>query len=435
MVGQPPKILVCTVGSWSVRNGSDTMASLVKEFDATNLACLYIRADMSDSPICSKYYHIYEQRVIKSIMCSRLQTGEGYAITDDINAKTDDEEYQSEVRRYKLYKRIRSWWLILVREVLWKFGRWNSQALDDFLVSFNPDVVFFPIEGYIHFNRITEYIINKCNPNRVIGYMWDDNFTYKQHPYSMAYRIHRWWLRKGIRRIINVCDTVFAICPKMKRELDETYGIDSVILTKPIRAKESFVPEKPHSPIRILYTGKLNIGRDKTIIEIANAMRVVNSRGQRVVLDIYTDTHLRDAIIKKIEASCGCRLHGFVPREQLLEQQRKADVLLFVEALSSKDMSARLSFSTKITDYLSAGKCIWAVGNPDLAPIEYLREKDAAVVSTSKDEVLMQLRKISENDNSIKIYAYKAYECGIENHDVEVIKSKFNRALSIQGSL
>ena len=174
------------------------MASLVKDFDAANLACLYIRADKSDSPVCSRYYHIYEQRVIKSIFDRQLKTGEIFSVTDESSLKETDTEYQDEVKRYKFYKKVRSWWLILIREIFWKLGHWDTDDLSDFLTSFKPDVVLFPIEGYIHFNRITEYIIEKCQPSRVIGYMWDDNFTYKQHPYSLAYRIHRWWLRKGV---------------------------------------------------------------------------------------------------------------------------------------------------------------------------------------------------------------------------------------------
>ncbi len=425
-----PKILVCTVGSWSSKNGSDTMASLLKDYDAANLACLYIRADKSDSPICSKYYHIYEQRVVRSIWQRGLKTGESFSVTEKGASSTvGDGEYLNEVKRYKLYKKIRSWWLILVRELLWKLGCWNTKDLNDFLTSFNPDVVLFPIEGYIHFNRITEYIIHKCNPNRVIGYMWDDNFTYKQHPYSIAYRIHRWWLRKGVGRLISACDTVFAICPKMKRELDATYNIDSVVLTKPLRTQGAFIQMEPQEPVKMIYTGKLNIGRDKTIGVIAEAMKEVNSNGQRVTLDIYTDTPLRDSIHSKLSASAGCELHGFVPQEQVIEKQQKADVLLFVEALSSHDMSARLSFSTKITDYLSAGKCIWAVGNSDLAPVEYLREKDVAMVSTTRDEVLEQLLVITGKRSLISLYARKAFECGMDNHNAEMIKNKFNSAI------
>lgn len=426
MAEKGPKILVCTVGSWSSRNGSDTMASLVKDYDPSQLACLYIRADKSDSPVCSKYFHIVEQRVVKSILNRNVRTGEAFSVSQGEN---DTKEHEDEVRRYGVYKKIRTWWLILVREVLWKMGRWNSNELNVFLDEFRPDVVLFPIEGYIHFNRLTEYVINRCEPSRVLGYMWDDNFTYKQHPYSLGYKVHRFWLRKGVRRLIERCDTIFAICPKMKRELDAAFGIESLLLTKPVNSDSRLEECETHKPIRLLYTGKLNIGRDETVATIVEAIGKANEHERKVVLDIYTNTPLSAEMKKRIDVPGNGNLHGFIPQQEVLAEQRKADVLLFVEALSSKDLSARLSFSTKITDYLSNGKCIWAVGNDDLAPLEYLKEEDAAIVSTSKRGIVQSLQTLTENNIVIAEYARKAYECGIKKHNKQMIINRFHNAV------
>lgn len=429
MLNQSPKILVCTVGSWSTRNGSDTMASLVKDYNPSQLACVYIRADKSDSPICSEYYHIFEHRVVKSVFNKRVATGEAFSVNNqEVVCAEYEQEYHDEVKRYGFYKRIRSWWLILVREILWKMGRWNTKEFNGFLRSFSPDVVLFPIEGYIHFNRITEYIVKTCKPSRVIGYMWDDNFTYRQHPFSLGYKVHRFWLRKGVKRLVNLCDTVFSIGPKTKREVDSFFGINSVLLTKPVlsRGKPSFC--QPQVPIKMLYTGKLNIGRDKAIASIVDAIRVVNKGSKKVVLDIYTNTPLSLRMINRIVVPGSSYLHGFIPQTEVIKEQQKADVLLFVEALSGNDLSARLSFSTKITEYLSAGKCIWAVGNKDLGPIEYLKEEDAAIVSTTINGIKDGLKRITEGQ-TISQYAQKAYDCGIHKHNKSIIKERFHTAV------
>ncbi len=419
------RILVNSVDSWSDMVGSDTMSSLVSVFPPENIASLSIRARESDSKVAGRYFHIIEGRVIKSILHPSTITGEEYTSSDN----TCNKDFETEEKRYSRKVSFGRSFLVLIREILWKLGHWKGPALDKFISDFNPDVLFFPIEGYIHFNRINQYIINKYRPRRVVGYMWDDNFTYKQHRFDILYFIHRYWLRKSVKSLIHSCDVVFAINPKMKRELDAEYGINSILLTKPIRTQEVPVQTEAHGPVRMLYSGKLVIGRDKAIAGIVDAIRIVNKDNQRVFLDVYSGTPLSSRILKKIYVPGVCNFKGFVPQKEVLKEQQKADVLLFVESLSKQDMSARLSFSTKITDYLSAGKCIWAVGNSDLAPIDYLREEDAAIVSSSKESILACLKSIIDNKETIPTYARKAHDCGIRNHNQQDIHTRFMNAI------
>lgn len=422
------KILVSSVDPWSENVGSDTLTSLLAQSDSSNIASINIRAKKSDSHVASRYFHIIEDRVIKSIISPSTVTGESYPPVKDNETSINEEEGKEGDRYGKKYI-VNRWLLVLIREILWKIGHWKSKQLDEFVESFSPDVFFFPIESYIHLNRINLYIIKKYHPKRVIGYMWDDNFTYKQYPFNLLYKLHRYWLRKSVRKLISECDSLFAINPKMKKELDAAFEIDSVVLTKPVKTLEEPSTYNPHFPIKILYTGKLVIGRDGTIADIVDAIKIVNKDEQRVILDIYTNTALSKSLLSRIDVPGACVLHGFIPQSEVLQEQHRADVLLFAESLSNRDLSARLSFSTKITDYLSAGKCIWAVGNGELAPIGYLKEEDAAIVSTTKESISTQLQSIIENIEIIPTYARKAHDCGIRNHTQHMIQTRFNNII------
>lgn len=421
-----PRVLVSTVGAWSDSIGSNTMSELFHEYDKDKLACLYIRADVSDSAVCRRYFHIFEGRVMKSIVKRGMATGEEYFLGESDKTSSDADE---EKARYNSFRRKSNWFYLFARELVWVFGRWRSKKLDAFLEDFNPEVVFFPIESYIHFNRINEYIIKKCHPKKVIGYLWDDNFTYKQHPHSIGYKIHRWWLRHGVRRLIGKCNTVFAICPKMKREIDVEFGINSVLLTKPIYQFNEVKTTPINYPIRILYTGKLIYGRDETIAQIVDAIKEVNKDGQKVLLQIYTNTELSPSMRERICVPGCCELKGFVPQSEALRIQKEADVLLYAESLSDTKLTARLSFSTKMTDYLASGACIWAVGNKDLAPVEYVMEEDAGLVSIDKQTIAETLFRIVQTPDLIQQYAIKAQQCGKKNHDADLIKKAFNKEL------
>ncbi|MBQ7517340.1 MAG: hypothetical protein IJU13_02785 [Bacteroidales bacterium] len=423
------RILVNTVDAWSRNTGSDTMSSLLSSFDSKDVASINIRARRSESRVAGSYFHIFEERVIKSIFRPSIETGEKYLPQP---GKENCEELAQETRLYRKRRPLNRYVYVLIREILWKFGHWKSRALDEYVSSFAPDVFFFPIESYIHFNRLNLYIIRKFKPKRIVGYMWDDNFTYKQEPCNPLYLLHRWWLRKSVKKLVASCDAVFAICPKMKRELDAEFGINSVLLTKPIRSTAHPVSQQAaSSPIRILYTGKLIIGRDETLALVADAIKSINKEGQKVILDIYTSTPLSAKMKTRLDIPGSSNLKGFISQSEVFKEQEKADILLFVESFSSKNLTARLSFSTKITDYLSTGKCIWAIGNEDLAPIEYFASEDAAMVSTNPESVITALEELVCHPQTISSFAAKARECGNKNHNQQKIQDSFIQTITI----
>lgn len=214
----------------------------------------------------------------------------------------------------------------------------------------------------------------------------------------------------------------------MKREVDDEYGINSVLLTKPIYKFNAIKQIVPAYPIKILYTGILIYGRDENIAEIVDALRVINHDGQKALLQIYTNTELTQEFHQRISVKGCCEIKGFVPQDEAVRIQKEADVLLFAEGLSNTDLTAKLSFSTKITDYLASGNCIWAVGNKDLAPIEYLKEENAGV-STDKVTIISALQKIVERLSILISYAKKALLCGKNNHNKEIVSRRVNAAL------
>ena len=92
--------------------------------------------------------------------------------------------------------------------------------------------------------------------------------------------------------------------------------------------------------------------------------------------------------------------------------QKTADVLLFLEDIDGPDANvARLSFSTKTTDYLSSGRCIFAIGN----------KNDSALVAGSENEISDILNSVSESPKLLLKYAQKAADVGIKNHSKENI--------------
>lgn len=126
---------------------------------------------------------------------------------------------------------------------------------------------------------------------------------------------------------------------------------------------------------------------------------------------------------------CSC-IRGGIPQSQVFMEQENSDILVFIESFENR--TARLSFSTKITDYLSSNRCILAIGPKDISSIEYFIQQDSALVCTTPLEVETILNKLKDCPELIEQYAKKGYNCGIKNHSVEIIRSKMKNILEIE---
>lgn len=418
------KLLVSSIPSWSQQSGANTFSALLDGIEGVEISNLYFRADLPDSKVAKNYYHIIENRVIRSIFNSKIKTGEEVQLCT--YGSDNEKEIKSEKQRYSLFSRNRNTLFLWGRELLWKLGHWKTRELDAFLDKVKPDIFLFNIESYPYFNRVNEYIIKRCRPKKIIVYWWDDNFTYKQKK-SLGYLISRFFIRRTAKRIMLRATDVLTISPKMKRECDELFNVNSTIIAKPIRSTvkpEYYLPTKS---LRFIYTGSMIIGRQKTLIALAKILQDINRNGQKAYLDIYSGTSLKAKETEALNIPGSCRIVGKIPQSQVFEEQLNSDVLVFVESFDNK--VARLSFSTKLTDYLSSGRCILAIGPEDISSMEYLSSENAAVTCFNEKQLETKVKEIIENPLIIKDYSEKGWNCGQRNHNPDKNKALITNIL------
>lgn len=417
-----PKILVCTVESWNSKIGANTFSTLLAEYPSENLANVYIREEIPDSNRCSRYFQISEQKIIKSLLRRHISTGRE-VIPSQEQTKEDLCNLTQSRQLYNKNRAKRSYLKLFARELIWKAGRWKSQELTDFIQSFQPDIVLFGMEGYIHFNRICRYIVQKTKA-KAIGYFWDDNFTYKQMSKNPGFTLLRFFQRRSLKKTAKLCSAFWAITDQTKKEADAVFGIQCRVLTKPIdfSANETWKPYSVNDPIRMLYTGNLLIGRFSVIQAVSRALEQINRDKTRILLDVYSGSYIAPEELSQL--SPYVHMKGVISQEQVLQLQKQADILLFVEALTGPySKKARLSFSTKITDYLHSGKCILAIGAADTAPMDYLRRENAAICASSEPELLDALTQITSDPSLLYQRAQSAFSCGLRNHHRDKINA------------
>lgn len=410
-----PKVLVLSIPPWN--STSNTFSELFSGWDKNSIANIYCRGGIPTSDVCNRYFCINESAVVKSIIKRGVKTGgivEKAEETKSVSAKKSPKH--SEL-------------LSMIRDILWKIGKWNSPELKKFITDFNPDVILFPIESYTHFNNLSREVV-KLTGKKAIGFLWDDNFTYKPHPTDVFFLIRRFFVRRNIKKTVTSCSKLFAINEKMQKEIKEVLGRDSVIITKGISSEISADVRERIFPIKLCYAGKLIIGRDKTLALLSKAVKEVNGEDNKFELSIYSQTELSEKQKNEINLS-GNVLKGAVSREELKKIYEEADLLVFAEALSGKDKyAARLSFSTKITDYLSAGKAILALSPRDIAPTETLSENGTAIIAESYEELVKTLRFIAADPNVLNTHAERSELLAKLNHNINTIREKLYKELS-----
>ena len=417
-----PKVLVVGINAWREDGTAHTLMDIFRCWNPEQLALVYTRADLPNTEVCHRYFQISESQVLKSVLKPWMKVGHEVKNTPSKNSA----EISAEHARYASAHKKSSSLLPLLREMVWKLGRWKTPALRKFVEDFNPDIVFVPIYPTVYMGWIQKYII-RLTGKPTVCYLADDNYSYDSCNGILSY-LHRFWLRQQVGSLARGSKQMFVIVDKEKEDTDSRFGTNSVILTKSLDfTGKSYQPHTPNSPLKFVYTGSMIIGRDRTLAMLAETLNKANEEtgSIKAELYIYSQTEPKEDIFGHINrgASHFC---GQISRDEVQEVQREADVVVFAEALSGKESNAaKLSFSTKITDYLSNGKCILAIGKEDIAPIDYFRRNDSALIATSAEEIEKRVREIISKTDLTDKYGRKAFDCAVRNHERDMMNERF----------
>lgn len=436
-----PKILAITINAWQDNTGINTLINLFRHWDANRVSQIYTRSELPSTEVCNEFFRISENAVLKSVFNRKIKTG--MRVYNETKLNEPDENIVEERKKYSFFRKHRSMFFELCREVAWSLGRWKTKELDDFLDECDADILFIPIYAYTYMSNLQNYVIKKLN-KPVVTYIADDVYFYRARKRNILFCIDRFFQRRAVRKLMQHNKKLFVIAPKLKEVFDKEFHTDSSILTKGIDfSKKYFVEQDITVPIRLVYTGKTNIGRWKSLALIGQTIKKINTYERKMELLIYTKDDLNKKVSDALNIEGASRVMGGISMDEVMKVQQEADIVVFAECLNKryKDV-AWLSFSTKLTDYMGNGKCILAVGAKDIAPIEYLKENDSALIASDGNEIYNVLNRIVEDKCLINEYARKAYECGKKNHNEkkigrifrnEILEVSLNERLSYEG--
>ena len=415
---RPMKVLILSNTAWRNDNSfGSSYSGIFGGMDDFEFANIYCRSGLPQNSICKHHFHISESALVKNLFNKKVPTGRV------IKTVQSEESINQETKIYKSARILRWQIFYWAQALLWNVSRWKSQALIDFIDTFDADILFFPLYYSNYINKIAKFITRHTG-KKLILYVSDDVYTLRQFSMSPLYWLNRFMIRPQIKNMINRCELLYVISDVQKQSYERIFGKETKVLTKGADFSDKPKIKQPQSVLKMLYTGNIGSGRWQVLADIAKSLKEVNSEKPKAMLDIYTLTPITQKMKTALDVAGSAKLHGGVSSAEVRKLQTEADVLVHVESFSFKErLKVYQSFSTKLVDYMHMGKCIFAAGPEEVASIQHLIQNDAAMAATSKKEIAEKLKQIIDHPDLILAYASKAWACGEKNHDIATIQA------------
>ena len=410
-----PNILIISNNPLSkVSNNGKTLASFFQDYPEGNIAQLYFSNNLPDVSDYKNYYRISDYDILKSFSFIKKEKKCGGTVLPISEFKINKKENSLSINKYEILR--------IIRELFWKSGNWNTSEFNNWLESFNPEIIFFCAGDSGFAFDIVNYIKKKYK-SKLAVYITDD-YILDYSNFSYIKKIRRKYILRQMKKTIEKCNLFITISNEMRNEYKKIFKRDSILavnMTEKLKLKNNII--KDNDTINLIYAGGLHYKRYVVIGKIANAIQkynYLNVNKKKVLLKIYSNQIPTSKMLKYLNIDGASKFCGSLCKEELVKELNRADIPVHVEAFDSKSIiSTRLSISTKIPEYLSLGKPILAVGPKDISSMIYL--SDCAYCINNIENIYEKLIFLMENNQLQKDISIKAMDKYYKNHRKEVV--------------
>lgn len=401
-------------------NLGKTLSTLFSSFSSNELVQLYFSPQTPNVKACASYYQINEKQLFRSFFgliekrCGKIIFGK-----DVSGADAGAEANPSAILALRQHILIP-----IFRDLLWCVSKWKSRKLNRWLDENKPDVVFCILPGSVKSCRIMDYVARRYN-SPIVLFVTDDYYNdHELHP-GILRRWYYQWLQKSIDKMAFQVKRVVGCSELAAKEFGEKYDVPYEVIFTPSGAEYVSMKTHPQTdthPVVFRYFGNLGLERWKPLVELGHAIAAYNNGDQKAILEVYSNRRYPDAIAQ-LDISNGCVFKGWVQGDDYMKLLQEADVAVHVESFSEEMCRrTRLSVSTKIADYLGAGKCILVIGREDLASVQHVQ--DVAHVVNNIEDLKEKLGILIENGDYRQQLSNKARDLAIEQHSIKEIPQR-----------
>lgn len=418
------KILLLSGDVWNdSSNGNNIYSNWFDGYNA-EFANIYLAPGLPENKCCIHYFQVTDKMMLRSLFGPKAGKTFDYCpiANNTVKDKFNIAEHEDTAFYTKL-KKFASEPLRLARDILWSIGRYDKKALQSFVDTFNPDIIFCTHLFSIKYRRI-ELIIRQISNAPMVAFTGDAEASLKNINYNPLYWVRQLNLHRLYPTHVKIFKEYFTFSEAQCEEIRTKYGVPSETLYK-CADIIPFKEKQPNKIIRIVYAGRLYCNRWKTIAAIGDALLALNKNEKRAEVLVYSQDNLNKEQKKALSEKKYIYFMGRTHPSNLPHIYSNADIALHVESFDKKYKYATMhSFSTKIIDLMSSTCAIMAICWEKNNGWNYLKKENAAICISEYNEILPAMQKLVNNPQLLTEYAQKAYECGIKNHSRKTIQQK-----------
>ena len=357
-----------------------TLLSLLDGFEQSELCQFYIYPSIPNVNKCQSYYRITDKDVLNSFFHIKRPQGSVIAAGNTVSMfenKSDELLYRKRSNKRPFIK--------ILRDLMWKTGRWNTGDFNEWLTQQKPDCIFAAPGGAKFLYDIAMTVSGRCGIP-VVSYLCDEYyFVNKSH--SLSERLCTGLLKKKIDEYMKTVSAVISISPELTSQYSGYFHkpVTTVMTGVSFPIEKSFKGRKNGC---ISFFGNVRCNRYVSLVEFGKELERINKTlGLNYVLKIYT-AEKNSHIISQFQSVSSIELCGFVTGSTYSQAMQNSEYLLHVEAFDADSIDfVKNSVSTKLADYLGSGIPLIAYGPSEVASIKHLVRNDCAFIIKAKPEI------------------------------------------------
>ena len=422
------KILLITDDVWNDKiYTNNVLTNWFEGFDA-EFANIYLAPGVPDNKCCNKYFQITDKMMLKSIF-THEKAGRMFEQGNGQIAPISTLPEEGNRAFYSFMKAITTETIRALKDWIWLTGQYNNAELEKFISDFGPDIIFVHRLASRKVLRFERNVAELTNIPFAV-FTGDDEYTLTQIRFSPIYWIRRLLLRKDFRNTICLYSKYYTLSLKQANMYRKLFNVDADVLMKCGDFSEDTNNKKIHSPIKMIYAGRLYCNRWKTLIKIKKALEKINNNKVRMILEIYTKDKITKFQRNQLDDGINSFLKSPVDAEELKLIYSNSDIALHVESFDLKNrLITKYSFSTKIIDCLASSCAVVAICSKSHPGYQYLKEKDAAICIGRSADIYSSLKGIANHQKILIKYQEKCRIIGFHNHRKSVVQEKLYKEM------
>ena len=424
------KILI--VSNSPIRSDSNlgkTLEILFRGFEREELHQLYFHTSYPDTNSCEEYYQVTEKQIIKSCF-GLIKKQCGSVLGRPISCAN---RY---INSNRLREKKNSTIMLLARETLWQYSHWDHAILQNWITNWEPQSIFYVLSNSASRANFVRKLSQKMHCP-VVLYVTDDYYHDMRLRSGIFRKLFYRNLQKSIQKMESCVATVVGCSELAAKEFGELLHTKYQTIFTPFSTECNQINIKRDNqcPIIFRYFGNLSLERWKVLRALGESIARYNGSEEKAFLEIYAPQPLSE-ILDAITVLNGSRYMCWISGDKYWNLLAEADIAVHVESFSEETCRrTRLSVSTKIADYLGAGKCILAIGREDLASIVHLA--DCSYVTNRIEDIDSAVSYLCENSDKRIEFAELARKKAVRQHDLRKVSEQLRQIfmdVSLNGS-